>query len=204
MLPEGSITQWIHRLHGDGPEAIEALWGRYFPKLVQLAREKLQGKPCRMADEEDVALSAMVRFFQATQENRYPGLSDREELWRLLSQIVVHRVIDLRRYENRQRRTGTHVPIDVGQLAGRAIGGDFADADASNAVSSPEFDLLMAEQCRQLLEELPDAEMRAIVLAKMDGATNAEIATVLNCSGRTIERRLKRIRNKWKDVLNSG
>jgi hypothetical protein len=59
-----------------------------------------------MADEEDVALSAMNRFYQASQEGRYPELADRDGLWRLLLQITTHCAIDLRRRENRQRRSG--------------------------------------------------------------------------------------------------
>jgi hypothetical protein len=83
MSPEGSITQWIHQRQGGNSSVAEALWGRDFPKLVQLAKEKLQGLPSRMTAEEDVALSAMNRFFCAAQENRYPHLADRDELWRL-------------------------------------------------------------------------------------------------------------------------
>ena len=59
-----------------------------------------------MADEEDVALSAMNRFFQTAEEGRYPDVADRDGLWRLLWQITTHRVIDLRRRENCQRRGG--------------------------------------------------------------------------------------------------
>src|SRR5271165_5581476 len=106
MPSGGSITHWIREVRRGDSVAAEGLWKRYFPKLVQLVQKKLQGLPGQLADEEDVALSAMNRFYQASQEGRYPDLADRDGLWRLLLQIAKHRVIDLRRHENRQRRGG--------------------------------------------------------------------------------------------------
>ena len=106
MPSGGSITHWIREVREGDSRAAAALWDRYFPQLVRLAKKKLQGVPGQMADEEDVALSAMNRFYQAAEEGRYPELADRDGLWRLLFQITVHRAIDLRRSENRQRRGG--------------------------------------------------------------------------------------------------
>jgi hypothetical protein len=54
--------------------AVRVIWERYYPRLVRLAREKLAATPRATADEEDVALSAMDRFFRAAQQGRYPGL----------------------------------------------------------------------------------------------------------------------------------
>jgi DNA-directed RNA polymerase specialized sigma24 family protein len=56
---------------------------------------------------------------------------------------------------------------------------------------------MMAEECRRLLELLDDAELRTIAVAKMEGYTNAEIAAQLNRSERTVERRLRLIRDRW-------
>jgi DNA-directed RNA polymerase specialized sigma24 family protein len=38
----------------------------------------------------------------------------------------------------------------------------------------------------------------------MEGTGNAEIATLLDCSERTVERRLKLIRDKWENKWQQG
>ena len=84
MSSERSISRWIEEIKRGSPDAIEVIWDRYFPQLVQLAKEKLHGLPSRMADEEDVALSALDSFFRGAQRGRFSDLADREGLWRLL------------------------------------------------------------------------------------------------------------------------
>lgn len=65
MHPKGSVTRWIEGVKEGDPAAAQALWDRYFAKLVRLARQKLEDVPCRMADEEDVVLSAFDSFCRA-------------------------------------------------------------------------------------------------------------------------------------------
>jgi RNA polymerase sigma factor (sigma-70 family) len=198
MSSGGSITHWIREVRRGDSVAAEALWQRFFPQLVRLARKKLQGSPRQMADEEDVALSAMNRFYQASQEGRYPDLADRNDLWRLLLQITTRRAIDLRRHENRQERGGGCLRIHAdGNPADPAID-RFPVSQASDDTPSPEFAAMMADEYKRLLDELHDADLQAIAVAKMEGIGNAEIAARLNCSQRTVERRLKLIRDKWK------
>jgi hypothetical protein len=62
MAISGSITAWIQQLKEGDRGAMQHLWERYFERLVTLARDKLQGLPCHMVDEEDVALSALKSF----------------------------------------------------------------------------------------------------------------------------------------------
>ena len=115
MSTAGSITCWIQQVRQGDPAAAEALWKRYFPRLVKLAKAKLKDLPGKMADEEDVALSVLYRFYGAAEEGRYPELADRDAAWRLLFQITKRRVIDLRRRENCQRRggpAGAAAPLD--------------------------------------------------------------------------------------------
>lgn len=198
MPSGGSITHWIREVREGDSRAAAALWDRYFPQLVRLAKKKLQGLPGQMADEEDVALSAMNRFYQAAEEGRYPELADRDGLWRLLFQITMHRVIDLRRSENRQRRGG-----DRGRSATeRNLTGGRPEPSSVSQVPdgtlSPEMEAVMADECQRLFAELQDGELQAIAAAKMEGASNEEIAAQLKCSQRTVERRLRLIRDKWK------
>src|SRR5262245_64764290 len=84
MSPDGSVTRWLDLLQAGKSEAVQALWERYFHRLVGLARKKLQDAPRRAADEEDVALSAFDSFCRHAEEGRFPQLADRDSLWRIL------------------------------------------------------------------------------------------------------------------------
>ena len=58
---------------------------------------------------------------------------------------------------------------------------------------------IVAEQLHNLLELLPDEELKQIAIARMEGQTNKEIAGRLGCKLRTIERRVAYIRVIWKE-----
>jgi len=66
----------------------------------------------------------------------------------------------------------------------------------------PLFAAEMAEQFEHLLQALPDDQLRAIALRKMEGYTNDEIASQLQCARVTVERRLDRIRKSWRQYLD--
>ena len=106
MNTAGSITECIALLRQGNTEAAYEIWHRYFPQLSRIARVKMRHANYGIADEEDVALSALDHFCRAAQEGRFPHLADRNELWRLLIKIASRRAIDLSRKEERQRRGG--------------------------------------------------------------------------------------------------
>src|SRR5262245_10222034 len=106
MSSDGSVTRWLAPLqHGD-PAAVQQLWQRYFFQLVSLARKKLAGAPRRVADEEDVALSAFDSFCRNAEQGRFPDLTDRDCLWRLLVMLTVRKAAHLRRDQTRLKRGG--------------------------------------------------------------------------------------------------
>lgn len=65
MTETHSITQVIHLLKTGDENAANDLWQKCFPRLVKYARKKPEGVPRAIADEEDVALSAMKSFYKA-------------------------------------------------------------------------------------------------------------------------------------------
>jgi RNA polymerase sigma factor (sigma-70 family) len=197
MCSDGSITHWFEQVREGDSVAAQAVWERYFPELVRLAREKLRGTPRRAADEEDVASSAMESLFRAAQNGRFPDLADRHDLWRLLLRMTARKVVDLQRRESRKRRGG-------GQVKGESVFASVDPADERAGLAevigdgpTPEFAAVMAEEYQRRLERLDDPNLAALAVAKMEGYTNDEIAERLGCSVRTIERRLRLIRKKW-------
>jgi len=194
MAAEGSITHCIGLLRQGDAESMRVIWERYFPRLVRLAREHLAAIVQHEADEEDVALSAMDRFCRAVQLGRYPDLADRDGLWHLLLRITTRRALEVARRQRRQRRSS-------GAERNGLIHGDRSSEGLSELSAnepSPEFAAQMAEACRSLLGRLPDADLRTLAVAKLEGYSNQEAAERLGCSLRTIERRLQLIRDLWR------
>ena len=67
MPTDPVIIRWLDGIRRGDSDAANALWKDCFPELVRFAREKLRGVPCRTADEEDIALSAMGSFYRAVE-----------------------------------------------------------------------------------------------------------------------------------------
>src|SRR4051812_17334361 len=189
MNAKGSVSHWIHLLQAGDHAGAQPLWEAYFHRLVALARAKLLGAPRQARDEEDVALSAFDSFCRGAQGGRFPQLDDRDNLWRVLVVITARKAGRLVRDQRRLKRGGGDAPLPLG---------DEADADEIlSQEPTPEFAAQAAEECGRLLERLGDTELQRVALWKMEGYTNEEIAGRLKCAPRSVERKLRLIREVW-------
>ena len=196
MSQENSVSVWLEPLKEGDPQAAQELWNRYYEKLVRLARKKLHGSSRRMADEEDVALSAFHSFCDGAARGKFPRLDDRDNLWRVMVIITARKASRLAEYERRQKRGG-------GALRGESVFRGEWGEDALDGIQqvvgdepTPEFAAQVAEEHGRLLGML-DEELRQIAQWKLEGYTNAEIADKLGCAVPTVERRLRLIRKSW-------
>jgi DNA-directed RNA polymerase specialized sigma24 family protein len=184
MAAAGSVSHWLDRLQAGDHAPAQPLWEVYFQRLVALARAKLQGVPRQAADEEDVALSAFNSFCRGAAAGRFPQLADRADLWRLLVTITGHKALDRLRHERRLKRR----PRPAEEVRFEEVVGP---------EPTPAFAAQVAEECRRLLGLLGDAELEAVAVWKMEGYSTAEIADLLGCVPRTVERKLRLIRQVW-------
>src|SRR5262245_48483230 len=113
-MSDGSVSRWLDLLQAGDSAAAQQLWQRYFHRLVGLARKRLADTPRRAADEEDVALSAFDSFCRNAERGRFPDLTDRDGLWRLLVVITARKASHLRRDLGCPRRGGG-VLVEAGQ-----------------------------------------------------------------------------------------
>ena len=207
MTEFGSVSMMILDLGADGRvgDAQEGLWKRYYQKLVRLARDRLSSIGKSSNDAEDVALNAFHSFYKAAEKGRFPDLTDRDGLWRLLFRITARKVIDLVRHENRIRRGGGN---ELGESALNPLDIENELEGMANVVGdepSPEFVAMMDERCAELLTLLGTKHeaLPAIAEDKLAGFSNEEIAERQKCGMRTVERRLKLIRDIWKETLGA-
>ena len=171
-------------------EAARLLWQRYYPRLVGLARKKLQAAPRRVADEEDAALSAFGSFFRAVKKGRFPRLDDRDDLWQILVMLTARKAA--RRF--RQAYTNKQDGGAVRHASALAGDEDAEMAEATGREPTPEFAAQVADGFRRLPDRLGDDELWAVAAARMEGYGRAEIAARLGVSERAVTRRVRVIR----------
>ncbi|HMP07150.1 MAG TPA: ECF-type sigma factor, partial [Lacipirellulaceae bacterium] len=110
----GSITRLIPEVLRRDPLAVEQLWERYVARIEGVARPLVAALPPGAGDEQDVAQSAFHAFCLAAANGQAPRLTDRNELWRLLSTIARHKAVDRVRRELRDCRGGGAQPSPQG------------------------------------------------------------------------------------------
>jgi len=197
MPSADSITRWIGPLKAGDAHAAQKLWEAYYARLVGLARKKLRGARRRVADEEDVAISAFDSFCRGAQRGKFPLLRDRHNLWPLLVRITVRKAADQIQHDRRAKRGGGRVRGEPALLSpGRSP--DAAGWDqVPGQEPTPHFALQVAEECQHLLQLLKNDELRSVAIWKMEGYTNVEIAAKLGCVRGSVERKLRVIRAVW-------
>ncbi len=181
----GSVTRRIPDLRRGDQRAVQALWEYVFEPLARIAQARLRGAPCRVGDGEDVAVEAFLSFCRDVQkEDRFPDLSSRDNLMRLLVRFTVCKAFDFIDREGR-RHNAVRGDSALGEVGFECHQGEEPPA---------EFQAQVAD----LLAKLPDEELRRIARLRMEGHSNAEIAAALDRGLSTVELKLARIRAYWK------
>jgi DNA-directed RNA polymerase specialized sigma24 family protein len=57
--------------------------------------------------------------------------------------------------------------------------------------------VMMEDQCQSMLKALGDPALETVVLLKLEGYSNVEIAEKMNYSRRTIQRMLELVKDIW-------
>ena len=193
MKNEPSATALISKLRNGDEEAARLLWDRFFAQLITLTRSRLQTSSRAMSDEEDIVLSAMKSFCIGMRNGRFPELSNRESLWRLLLTITLRKIADKQNYDKRGKRDFEKQQLNSSPDADQ-------NAEVNSFVSrepNPEIAAECAEQISRLLESLENEDLKKVAIMKMEGYTNIEVANDIKCSLTSIERKLRTIRSIW-------
>jgi RNA polymerase sigma factor (sigma-70 family) len=197
MASDDPVTIWIDELRTADEAAAQSLWRHFVARLYELGRKKLRQETRRVYDEEDAAQSAFHSVCAGIRAGRFPDLQDRDSLWRLLVVITARKVAHRQRYDRQERR-------DVRRNVSDYI---FMPSDGESAVAgvdglqarqpTAEFAAEFVETCENLFASLQDPALKQVVTLRMEGHTDSEIAGKLNCSRRTVQRRLEVIRRQW-------
>ncbi len=200
MTEDKSIAEYFALLQADADTALTLLCDYYYEKLAVIARRRFGEFPRRVTDEYAVANGVLQAFHQRSQRGEFAELRDQAELLFVLSRMTRDQVVDeIRRHSAQKRgagRTRGHSIFQPDTSPNR--NGDFDRFQAHT--ETPSSREMLEEQCQQLLERLPDAELRTILVLRFEGLTNEEIAEHLQVSLATVERKRRRIRELLADA----
>lgn len=198
-----SVSLWIEELKDGKHTAQQEVWNRYFDRLIRLVQRRFGDAPRRVADEEDIAVSVFDSIYDGAANGRFDKLKNRDDLWKLLVAISSMKITDQIRRQTAKKRGGTDVrgeSILVDKNADEVGGFDrFLAIDPT-----PDFLLIMDEQRDVLFEALPDESQRLVAKHRLDGYTNEEIVERTGISLRSVERKLKVVRDTWSRILNNS
>jgi DNA-directed RNA polymerase specialized sigma24 family protein len=183
------VTQ-LFALVGQGDQAAAtALWERFVPRLLGLARRTLASHPRLNGYADDVVQSVFASFFAQAQAGQFV-LDHRDDLWNLLGVMTVRKARQAIRREMAAKRGSEQVLNEAGPSS--HAGSPPALEAVPTAQLGPEFDLIAEE----MLANLPD-ELRTVAVLRLMGHTNHQIANQLDWTLRKVERKLQLIRLRW-------
>lgn len=181
-----TVTHWLDGLREGDSMAAQKLWDRYFARLIRVAHARLQSiSPVREA--EDVALSAMKSLMIGIEAGKFSDLNDESNLWPLLVTITARKSYGEMRRQLAQKRSVSSTEY-LGSLR-QVIGNE----------PSPDFAAEVADELERLVALSGEPMLATIAQRKLEGFSNEEIAQELDCSSKTIQRKLRRIRQEWEE-----
>lgn len=186
----GSVTAFFKAVTAGDAASMQPLWDTYFPGLLRLARKTLGDGHQRVAGPDDAVQSAFIAFWQQASQKQFDGTLHRDNLWSVLAVMTVCKARKQVRREQARKRGGDRIRVQLDDIA--------SPQQAMDSLSPQEFDLYSQE----LLLALPE-DLMTFALHRLMGFPNAEIAEAMGCTERTVERKLRRIRLEWKDLITN-
>jgi len=154
-------------------EALSRAFEKYQRRLAVLVHFKLSERTRTFAEVDDIVQETMLRAFRDIGRFSYqaPG-----SFLRWLSAIADHAIVDRVRYEGRERRAGEEIPF---RSESNPAGPEPVDT------KTPSRLLAQREAVERLLSRLaalPEDYRNAILMAKIEGLSTAEMADRLGKS----------------------
>lgn len=198
-MDEDPITLWLGGLKEGDQLDVEKIVSRYYQPIMNVVRTRLPAAVRRFADEEDVAISALNSFVVRAQAGQFAKLENRDDLWKVLVTISFRKAGKYVKRESAQKRGGRNVR---GESVFKGAGGSGLEqvADERQLVDEDIDSKECAERILDFVDSLKDEALRFIVMGKSEGLTDSLIADQLNCSPKTVQRKMKRLREevrKW-------
>lgn len=201
-MHDDSLSSFFPALRTGAPEAANKVWSHFHARLVMLANSRLEKRVRRIVDGEDVVQAVFDSCFRAVSEGRIPDLYDRDNLWAVLVEMTARKTSNVNRDERAKKRGGGRV---LGESAFLNRSERFSTGlnDVAGDEPSPELVTEVVDSTEWLLSSL-DSDARAVVMMKLEGHRNREIAEELGFSLAKVERKLALAREKCTEEFFNG
>jgi RNA polymerase sigma-70 factor (ECF subfamily) len=179
------------RLRGGDGDVAREVFDRFARRLVLLAASRLPRALSAKLAPEDVVQSVFISFFLRQADARLAPQSW-DQLWTLLTVLTVRKCGHKVEHFRAARR-------DVGRETPAAPDSDSRPGpEAAAPDPQPVEALLLAETLEEVLRGLRE-DQRPIVLLRLQGFLQHEIAEQVGCTERTVERVLRNVRQALSD-----
>jgi len=154
-------------------DALSRAFEKYQRRLAVLVHFKLSDHTRTFAEVDDVVQETFLRAFRDIRNFHYqaPG-----SFLRWLSAIADHVIVDRVRYQHRERRAGEEIPF---RSASNPAGPEPADTKTPSRLLAQQE---AVERLLTRLAALPEDYRKAILMAKIEGLSTAEMAEQLGKS----------------------
>jgi RNA polymerase sigma factor (sigma-70 family) len=196
MPDPNSLTRWVAALQSpDLPvrdEAARRIWQEFAGELHALVRRRLNAQILAREDEHDVVQCIFESFFRVHSKRRYP-LREAGELERLLTSIALRKIANtIARHTAGRRNVWRERSLAMLDLADESVPRLHVRVEDNQAIG-PEDQAHRSIELARIVGLLPE-DLREILRWRLEGFTNAEIGRRINRTTRTVEMKLKRIR----------
>jgi DNA-directed RNA polymerase specialized sigma24 family protein len=181
-LADPDLADCLARLSAGDQAAARAIYERFVDRLVRLAGRRLDRRLGAAADPESVAQSVFAAFFAGHRGGAF-ALDNWGMVYGLLAHITFRKCLN----RNRDRRRGGR-----GGAAGPVA---FADWQATSAAPGPAEAADVADRLAAVLARF-DPDQRAALAAVLDGAAPDAVAARFGLSTRTVQRLVRRFRDR--------
>jgi RNA polymerase sigma-70 factor (ECF subfamily) len=195
MLPPTSTFGLLEEARKGNAEALSQAFEKHRRRLAVLVHFKLGSRAREFADAEDVVQETCLRAFRDIGRFSYhsPG-----SFFRWLSAIADHVIVDRVRYRNRECRAGEEVRL---RSATNPLGPEPADT------KTPSRLLAHRETMQRLLDRLnalPDDYRQAILMAKIERLSTAEMAERLGKSREAVALLVYRAVKRFRELSDAS
>jgi RNA polymerase sigma factor (sigma-70 family) len=185
MSESSESRRLLDRWQAGDEKAAQQLFDRYADRLLALARRRISQRLASRVDPEDVVQSVFRTFFARAREGKF-HVEEQDDLAKLLVRITVHKTLRQVEFHKAAKRDPGLEARQGNQAQDRLL--DVLDNEPTPQTAIAFLDLL-----EHFLSQLRPDE-RQILEMRLQGYSNADIATKLGIYDRKIRRVIERVR----------
>ncbi len=190
--PDRSFDDLMTRLRAGDDDAAAEVFRRFTHRLIGLARSRLDHLLRGKLDPEDILQSVYRTFFRRHARDAY-DLGSWDSLWGMLTVITVRKCDYRRKFFRAARR-------DIGrEVAPSPAAAPPGGLEALARDPTPSEAARLAETVELLMKELSGREREMLALG-LEGRDVPEISARVGRSERTVQRVLKRVRERLEQM----